>query len=182
MTYQRFRLAELEWVPATVATVATEPRAGPQSVANVASVAAPDPNMAFEERVAIVEYDAGASREWAEGFARLDVSRPIPGFSEERWHELLNDGGRFLDRWATRAAELGWSAEDVFGVSNDSADGGQPVGGLVFLIQGGDVVDVRADRATIRMLDECCVTYLRSASSERATLWELAMREWATFF
>jgi len=133
-------------------------------------------------RAAIIECDADVPRAWVEGFARLDVSKPIPKFTEERWHQLLNDGGRFLDLWATRAAELGWSAEDVFGVSNDAADSGQHAGGLVFLIQGGDVVDVRADRATIRMLDECCVTYLRRASSERATLWELAMREWATFF
>jgi hypothetical protein len=115
-------------------------------------------------------------REWAEGFARLDLSRPLAGFTIDRWQQLLNDGGRFLDGWATKAAEFGWSAEDVFGVSNDSTDSGPQVGGLVFLIQGGDVADMRADRATIRMLDGGWLTYLRLASSGRATLWEVAMR------
>jgi hypothetical protein len=28
---------------------------------------------------------------------------------------LIDDGGKFLDRWGVEAARLGWSALDVFG-------------------------------------------------------------------
>jgi hypothetical protein len=70
---------------------------------------------AFEERAALVEYGAGVHRAWAEGFARLDSSAPPPGFSAARWREVINDGGRFLDRWAEEAVHLGWQATDVFG-------------------------------------------------------------------
>src|SRR4051812_27248306 len=75
---------------ATPATVATELK----TVAGVATVAAPRPpnlvsdlsdagnhsaaiwTAAHEERAAIAEYDGGAPREWAEGFASLDRTRP----------------------------------------------------------------------------------------------------------
>jgi hypothetical protein len=74
MTYQRFRLAESERMPATVATVATEPLlAGPQSVADVATVAASDDlNAAFEERV-LVEH------EWIEDRRERPRSIHLPG-------------------------------------------------------------------------------------------------------
>jgi hypothetical protein len=32
-----------------------------------------------------------------------------------RWHQIINDGGLFLDRWAHQAAAFGWTALDVFG-------------------------------------------------------------------
>ena len=87
------------------------------TVANVATVAGVEArNTTFEERAAIVEHDGGAPREWAEGFARLDAATPPKGFDLGRWRQLIDDGGRFLDRWALTAAECGWSATDVFGL------------------------------------------------------------------
>ena len=159
---------------------ASSPKDAFESQAREAAAAASNDDQ-FTERAAIIEYDAGVPREWAEGFARLDISKSLPGFTEERWQQLIDDGGRFLNCWATAAAELGWSAEDVFGVSPSQPDGNQHFGGLALLIQGGEVVGVRADRATIRMLGGGWLTYLHRASSERATPWELASREWTTF-
>ena len=150
MTYRRFRLPESDRMPATVATVATEPLAGAQSVASVATVAAAeDRNAAFEERAAIVEYDGGVPREWAEGFARLDLAEPPAGFDQNRWRQLIDDGGRFLDRWAETAAECGWSATDIFGLHPGVPAARYDGMGLVALIGGGEVIAVRNDSATI---------------------------------
>ncbi len=70
----------------------------------------------LNERSALVEYGAGVPRAWAEGFARLDLAHPPAGFSARQWAQLVDDGGRFLDRWAAEAAAAGWDAADVFGV------------------------------------------------------------------
>ena len=69
----------------------------------------------FEERAALIEYGAGVPREWAEGFARLDLASPPAGFDAKRWRTLIDDGGKFLDRWGGEAARLGWSALDLLG-------------------------------------------------------------------
>ncbi len=69
----------------------------------------------FDERAAIIEFDGGAPRAWAEGLARLDASQPPEGLSRARWQQLVDDGGRFLDQWAEVAIARGWTPADVFG-------------------------------------------------------------------
>jgi hypothetical protein len=34
----------------------------------------------------------------------------------ERWHQFVNDAGIFLDKWGREAEQLGWTAEDLFGL------------------------------------------------------------------
>jgi hypothetical protein len=63
---------------------------------------------AFQERAAIVEYDAGVPRAWAEGLARLDSMAPPLGIHAHRWQRLVDNAGQFIDRWAAKAAALGW--------------------------------------------------------------------------
>src|SRR5262249_18035368 len=64
---------------------------------------------AHDERAAIVEHDGAAPRAWAEGFARLDLSKPPADVPPKRWLRFIDDYGRFLDGgWAARAAALGW--------------------------------------------------------------------------
>ena len=64
---------------------------------------------AQEERAAIVEYDGGAPRTWAEALARLDPSKPPGDVPSRRWLRFIDDCGRFLDGgWAERAAAFGW--------------------------------------------------------------------------
>lgn len=178
MTYRRFRLSEPEILAATVATVATEPPADLRSVASVATVAdAEDRNAAFEERAAIVEFDGGVPREWAEGFARLDLAVPPSGFDQERWRQLIDDGGRFLDRWAGTAAACGWSAADIFGLHPGAPAARYDGMGLVALIGGGEVVAVRSDAATIRHSGNNCLTYyLRRPRPDAVPVWELVDR------
>jgi hypothetical protein len=62
-----------------------------------------------EERAAIVEYDGGAPREWAEAFARLDRAQPPGDVPARRWRQFIDDCGAFMDGdWPVQAAALGW--------------------------------------------------------------------------
>jgi hypothetical protein len=66
---------------------------------------------AEEERAAIVEYDGGAPRAWAEALARLDPARPPCDIPPKRWLCFIDDCGRFLDDgWLPCAEALGWGA------------------------------------------------------------------------
>ena len=71
----------------------------------------------FEERAAIIEDGSDVPRVWAEGFARLDLADRPTGFTIDQWQRLIDDAGRFLDRWRSEAARLEWSTTDLFGVS-----------------------------------------------------------------
>jgi hypothetical protein len=128
----------------------------------------------FEERAALIEYGAGVPREWAEGFARLDLASPPAGFDPKRWRTLIDDGGKFLDRWAVQAARLGWSVLDLFGAHPVAPAYRYDAAGLVNLISGGDVVDIRTDRAVIRTPSGNSLTYyLRRDCRDAVALWDL---------
>jgi len=128
----------------------------------------------FEERAALIEYGAGVPREWAEGFARLDLAAPPAGFDAKRWRTLIDDGGKFLDRWGGEAARLGWSVLDLFGAHPVAPAFRYDAAGLVNLISGGDVVDIRTDRAVIRTPAGNSLTYyLRRDCSDAVALWDL---------
>ena len=96
----------------------------------------------FEERAALVEYGADVPREWAEGFARLTVEPPPDGISIETWSAVVDDAARFLDDWGRKAAALGWSATDVFGLSIQPPRIRSEMAGLLPLVAGGTVVAI----------------------------------------
>jgi len=85
------------------------------SSANSSATAIAAPADVFEERAGIVEYDVGVPREWAEGLARLDCLAPSAAIPAHRWRRLIDNAGQFIDRWADRAAALGWDTPSVFG-------------------------------------------------------------------
>lgn len=177
MTYQRFRLPEPRSSLATVATVATLPEKPVPSAEGVASDPADHTGADFEERAAIIEHDGGIPREWAEGFARLDAMKPLAGFHQDRWRQLIDDAGRFIDRWAATAAAMGWSAVDVFGLHPRAPAARYDGMGLVPLISGGEVVAIEVGHATIRTPGGSCLTYyLRRQTSTGVPVWELAGR------
>ncbi len=101
----------------------------------------------FEERAAISQFDASIPKEWAEGFARFQHSSPLPGFSPESWQTLLDDGGRFLDRWAAKAIGLNWTVEDCFGVDPRAPGARLDQMGLVPLICGTEIIAITEDSA-----------------------------------
>ncbi|MER2519501.1 MAG: hypothetical protein ABTQ34_02300 [Bdellovibrionales bacterium] len=71
---------------------------------------------AFDERAAIIQAN-GVPKLWAEGFATHCTMQCPESYWPERWQQIVDDGGRFLDRWGRQATKLGWQALDVFGVN-----------------------------------------------------------------
>ncbi len=135
----------------------------------------PPPPAGNEERAGIVEGGVGVPRRWAEGFAALR-SMPAPtGFAPERWRRIIDATGIFIDRWAERAAECGWSNLDVFGADPDRPDARFDCMGLVLLLdrreiagideQGADLVTVTGTRQRFRR---------RVMPAATVSLWELA--------
>lgn len=134
-----------------------------------------EPDSEFEERAAVLWDGTSAPLEWIEGFARLNVTRRPKGFSQAQWERVLDDGGRFLDGgWAEKAADVGWSAKDAFGVHPLAPNARYDAMGLVPLMRGGEIIDLTSRRATIRMPGGNCLTYyLRRESSEAIALWDM---------
>ena len=130
----------------------------------------------FEERAAIIEFDAGVPREWAEGFARLCLMPRHPDFMEERWQRLIDDAGMFLDRWAVQVAAMGWTTREVFGVDDRKPYARLDQMGLVPLIGGDKVMAVSADSATIQTPTGARQRIFRRADKQspgRVSVWEL---------
>jgi hypothetical protein len=105
---------------------------------------------AEEERAAIAEYDGGSPRAWAEALARLDPSKPPGNVPSGRWLSFIDDCGRFLDAgWAARAATFGWGPLDLFGCDRERPFARVDHMGLLWLVNGGTVVELHRDRAII---------------------------------
>ena len=132
----------------------------------------------FEERAAIVEFDAGVPQEWAEGFARLcQMPRPA-AILPARWRELVDNAGVFIDRWAVQAASLGWNAADIFGCHREAPLARYDLQGLVFVIGSGEVVAITALSATIRTGGGATQTFRRTPPTPGehvAAIWELCI-------
>ena len=127
----------------------------------------------FEERAAIVEYEAAVPRNWAEGFARILRGERFKGFDEKTWQQLIDDGGQFLDSWGGEADRLGWSALDVFGVRVAKPSAGFDVVGFALLIRGGEVVSIGREHATIRTVGGTTLTYFRRTKPDAIGIWDL---------
>jgi hypothetical protein len=105
---------------------------------------------AEEERAAIAEYDGGAPRAWAEASARLDPNKPPGDVPPRRWLRFVDDCGRFLDGgWAVRAAAFGWGPLDLFGCDRERPFARVDHLGLLWLLNGGSVVELHRDRAIL---------------------------------
>jgi hypothetical protein len=105
------------------------------------------------ERAAVIEYDGVAPREWAEALARLDPERPLADVPPLRWLRFLDDARQFLaSAWPRQAAELGWSALDLFGCHSVAPYARHDCKGLIWSLGecgGGRLVAVTADTAVI---------------------------------
>jgi hypothetical protein len=101
-----------------------------------------------EERAAIIEYDGGAPRVWAEALARLDPAKPRAGISPKRWLRFIDDCGRFIaGGWAAQAAACQWQPLHLFG-----CDRTRPYArdrGLLWEINGGRLIELDRNRAII---------------------------------
>jgi hypothetical protein len=128
-----------------------------------------------EERVAIIEYDGGAPRIWAEALARLDPTRPPCDISPRRWLRFIDDCGRFIDEgWAARAEALGWGPLDLFGCDRMKPFARLDQAGLLWLIDGQKLLALTADTAAIATPSGSKLTfYRRQLETGGAPAWEL---------
>jgi hypothetical protein len=151
VTHVTERLAALKnpaVTPVTPVTCQTQ-RSGNRRVTDV--TATPDMfAVDLEERAAIIEYDGGIPRSWAEALARLNPARPPCNIPPARWLQFIDDCGRFLDGgWATRAAVLGWGPLDLFGCDRERPFARVDHLGLLWLLNGGAVVELHRDQAIL---------------------------------
>ena len=93
----------------------------------------------IEERAAMA---GGVPGPYLDTWARLQCQRPFGASDQERW-QVIDDAGRFLDEWGSRAVEFGWTAGDLFDVPRD----GKP-GGLVWFL-GGESVQANGPRRMV---------------------------------
>jgi hypothetical protein len=117
--------------------------------------------------VTIVEIPREAGR-YRRTFAHLQL-RPPALVPVERWRQCIEDGRRFLAKWATQAEALGWTPADLFGLHDPPE---QPhhsysrlsrydCAELCWLLQGRPVVALTADTAAIENPTGAITTYRR---------------------
>jgi hypothetical protein len=131
----------------------------------------------FEERAAIVEYDGGYPREWAEGLARLSTMPRPERYTAPAWEALVNDAAVFLDRHGAEAMRLGWGVLDCFGADPDRPERGYAAAGLVALLRGEWMVArLHEDRAElVSKVTGARQTFYRAVSANGARpVWELS--------
>ena len=132
---------------------------------------------ADEERAALVEYDAGAPRAWAEALARVDAARPPGDVSPGRWLQFIDDCGRFLDAgWGDRAVVLGWHPLNLFGCDRERPFARIDRAGLLWLLNGGKLAALTRETAVIETSTGARQTYYRRPlESDRVVLaWHLS--------
>jgi hypothetical protein len=113
------------------------------------------------ERAAMMEFDGGIPRPWAEQLSRLHPDRPPSSVSPRQWRQFYDDCSRFLDRWASKASALGWSPSNVFGWDTSRPFSPSVRRGLAWRIDGGSVVDLTKHVATIVLRNGQRLTFER---------------------
>jgi len=67
---------------------------------------------------------------------------PPAGFSARRWQRIIGAAGVFIDKWAARAAELGWLDVEIFGCDAARPDARFDSMGLAMLLDRAEVVEI----------------------------------------
>jgi hypothetical protein len=108
---------------------------------------------------------------YAEALDRLE--RRCPDYVEaECWHRCLLDAQRFLAAWGDKAAALGWTDGDLFGLHSSPAKSHPTYSrlsrydctGLLWLLRGRRVVALTADTAAIESASGLTLTYRRTVA------------------
>ena len=67
----------------------------------------------FDELAAILEFDHGYPRDWAEALARLSTAQKPDMWATESWDETIADGYRLVARHLPKLLRNGWRPTDV---------------------------------------------------------------------
>jgi hypothetical protein len=115
------------------------------------------------QQAADLPASGGGPASWHTILAELEGMGCPDRLAPGRWDELLSDAEIFLSRWGSPAHALGWTALDLFGVHPIAPAARFDVMGLLLLIQGGEILALTADAATIRRKTGAVLTYRRPA-------------------
>jgi hypothetical protein len=118
------------------------------------------------EKSEISEKRVGPSFPYAEALDRLDRRCP-DHIDAERWQQCIADTSRFLASWGDKAAALGWTAEELFGLHEPAAKPHPAYSrlsrydctGLLWLLQGRRVIALTANAAVIGTPSGGTLTY-----------------------
>jgi hypothetical protein len=118
------------------------------------------------------------ARGWSEPLARLEPNKPPGDVPPQRWVRFLDDLHAFLaSDWPRRAAELSWSALDLFGCHPVAPYARHDRRGLVWSFGecgGGSLVAMTADTAVIERPTGSRQTFRRRIAACDAVLpWDL---------
>jgi hypothetical protein len=101
-------------------------------------------------------------------FAHLQL-RPPALVDVTRWRLAVEDGKRFLAKWGEQAEALGWTSADLFALHTPPAKphpsysrlSRYDATGLVWALEGRDVIALTAEGAVIRTATGTTLTYYR---------------------
>jgi hypothetical protein len=137
--------------------------ANPQNLQNLRSPFVPGDGT----RVTLVQLPAENLRFWRV-FAHLQL-RPPDRVPEDRWRQCIEDGRAFMRQWGDQAQRLRWDSRELFGLIEVSEHPSPSFNrlsrldrlGLVWALQGREVVALTAEGATIRTATGATLTYYR---------------------
>lgn len=86
---------------------------------------------------------SGLPPEWAMPLTEILCGPPPGDFDAAYWRRLLPGARIFIDQWAAKAYQLGWTAEDVFGLDEIKPAARYDRKGLAWLlIDGARVIEL----------------------------------------
>lgn len=102
------------------------------------------------ERAAVMEYEAGMPRAWADAFATIVHGPNRFADNPARWQSVVDGALVFADQWAGKAHSLGWTVDELFGLDPVAPAARLDHRGLAFLLGNGSrVVAIDRDGADI---------------------------------
>lgn len=109
--------------------------------------------VSFHERAGFALDNPDIPKQWVDGFAVL-VSMPLPrDWHQEKWDAVLSSAERFLTQWGKMAHELGWSDNDIFGISESGSMARIDRLGLVLLLGDKRVSAMTSETAALECLN-----------------------------
>jgi hypothetical protein len=109
--------------------------------------------------------------DWIAGVAILDIERPPAAVRPEHWSAFVRAAKSFLDGWATKAFDLGWTDLDLFGADASRPEIAWLNSGLLWSSPSHGILDLRDDRVILRTLNGSSQTPHPRA---RALPWEIS--------
>jgi hypothetical protein len=101
---------------------------------------------------------------WVEVCTRLRSMEMPDAFTPVRWQHVMDDTETFLRQWGSAAAQLGWSARDLFGVHPAAPACRYDAMGLLIVLQGSVVVALTDTTATMRAPSGAILTFRRESN------------------